>query len=162
MIIEPQRQSCKVQKPKNIGACLRIDEDEPHFNPLSLSKPLQYFPTHVLILFFTLFFYTYIHYYIYLYIFCIYCFADFSCNFITSYRIQSRFLKRAELFGDFGKRGRCFCSLSAPQPQVSDNSTTSVRLFILVPFISILNTKVLIFIRKIVFFLLNVNNFVWI
>ncbi|KAL8146879.1 tryptophan--tRNA ligase, chloroplastic/mitochondrial isoform X3 [Apium graveolens] len=42
-------------------------------------------------------------------------------------RIQRSFLKRAELFGDYGKRGRCFCSLSAPQPQVSDNSTTSVR-----------------------------------
>lgn len=46
---------------------------------------------------------------------------------LMSCRFQSRFLKRAELFSDYGKRGRCFCSLSHPQPQVSDNSTTSVR-----------------------------------
>lgn len=46
---------------------------------------------------------------------------------LMSCRIQSRFLKRAELFGDYARRGRCFCSLSVPQPQVSDNSTTSVR-----------------------------------
>ncbi|KAK1397965.1 hypothetical protein POM88_007828 [Heracleum sosnowskyi] len=46
---------------------------------------------------------------------------------LMSCRIQSRFLKRGVLFGDYAKRGRCFCSLSPPQPQVTDNSTTSVR-----------------------------------